>query len=121
MWPCPVAITCRFGPSEGWNRLLPKYTSSRRNGVQDGDGSEDCLGALIQEARVNAGVLIRPSPVGVEIGVRIYRVMLEPVEELDASKLLMALGGDFLVVVEIRDRNRPTSLVPAFHSRQSEI
>jgi aryl carrier-like protein len=69
-------------------------------------GDEDVLGALMKEVRSNASVLDNPQTLETltqETGINIYNFMLKPVEELDVSKSLMALGVDSLVIIEIRN------------------
>ncbi|PGH14046.1 hypothetical protein AJ79_03316 [Helicocarpus griseus UAMH5409] len=68
--------------------------------------NEDPLAVLMKDVRSDPSVLDKPQTLDMltnEIGLNVYRFMLLPVEELDVSKTMMALGVDSLVIIEIRN------------------
>ncbi|KAJ0422729.1 hypothetical protein BJY00DRAFT_322312 [Aspergillus carlsbadensis] len=70
------------------------------------EGTEDKLTTFMTTVRSDASILSHPETLPLvtrEIGIKIYEFMLKPLDELDASKALVTLGVDSLVIVEIRN------------------
>lgn len=92
------------------DRRVDIYRNIESSRIESGEGSGDegegVLTTLMKEVRSNASVLDKPETLETlthEIGINVYSFMLLPVEELDVSKSMMALGVDSLVVIEIRN------------------
>ncbi|KAL4863050.1 hypothetical protein BDV12DRAFT_189962 [Aspergillus spectabilis] len=69
-------------------------------------GDEDKLAAFMVEVQSSPSLLYHVETLAFlthEIGISIYNLMLQPLDELDVSKSLVTLGVDSLVIVEIRN------------------
>jgi NAD(P)-dependent dehydrogenase (short-subunit alcohol dehydrogenase family) len=91
-----------------WKRDIRMSANHNAKGVSsDGaDSSTDALKEFIGSLDSNPEILNTPQAVDLithEIGVKIYAFMMRPVEELDTSLTLSALGVDSLVTIEIRN------------------
>ncbi|PGH05504.1 hypothetical protein AJ80_08325 [Polytolypa hystricis UAMH7299] len=93
------------------DRRVDIYRNIEASRIESGDGGrmggeEDVLTALMKEVRSNPSTLGKAETLETlthEVGINIYSFMLLPVEDLDVSKSMMALGVDSLVVIEIRN------------------
>ena len=69
-------------------------------------GADDHLAAFLSEIEIDHSRLDTKESLDLlthEIGVCIYKFMLQPIEDLDISKSLTTLGVDSLVTIEVRN------------------
>ena len=99
-----------FQPScrVNWKRDIRMSASHNERGAssQGGDSCTDTLKDFISSLDSNPDVLNMPHAVELithEICVKLYVFMMRPVEELDTSLSLAALGVDSLVTIEVRN------------------
>ena len=100
--------------SEPSNRVI--WKSDRRadilrnlesNAVAATDSStSDTLAAFLKQIELSPSLLETSESLEIlttEVGICIYKFMLQPIEELDVKKSLTALGVDSLVTIEVRN------------------
>jgi hypothetical protein len=89
------------------DRRVDILRNSESNAVTATDSStSDTLATFLKQIEVSPSLLKESESLETltnEIGVCIYKFMLQPIEEMDVRKSLMALGVDSLVTIEVRN------------------